>query len=236
MNKPSLIFLHGLRGSHEGLEDITKHFSNYQIFTPDIPPNHIPLTEYTSTEYAKWLANYILDNKIDRPILIGHSFGSIISAATAEKFPELINEKLVFIAPISEKHSKFFHILIPQFQFLPDKLIDYVITRFLLIPNDRDLFKYSLKSTELSRQNIYSRLDIVKCAQFCAEHSINDFNFKKSLFIIAGKTDRLNPLTKTKNIAKKHDAILKVIPRTGHLINFEEPDLVAKEILNFIEK
>lgn len=198
------------------------------------PPNHTPLKEYTSDSYADWLASYITSNNIEKPILIGHSFGSIVSAAIAAKYPNLLNDKVILIAPISEKPAKFFGKIIPTLSLLPDKFLDYVITRFLFIPNDSDLFEYSLKFTALSRQNICSKLDLIKCARFCSEHAVSDYKFNKNLLIIAGKSDRLNPLAKTKRIASEHNAILKIVPRSGHLINFEEPDTVAAEIKNFI--
>lgn len=234
MSKPSLIFIHGLRGNHKGLQQITDQFRDYKIYTPDLPPNHRPLKNYTSSEYAKWIINYIKENNLKNPILIGHSFGSIVSAAVAENYPDLIHKKLIFISPISKKPAKFFNFIIGPFQLLPDTLLDIIITRFLLIPMNFSLFNSSLKATKLSRQDTYSRGELVKCAKFSSKHAVSDFNFNKNLLIIAGEKDRLNSLTKTKKIAEKNHAKLIILPKSGHLINFEKPDTIAQEIKKFI--
>ena len=91
--KPTLLFVHGFRGNHFGLTEIIQKFEalGYSTYCPDIPPafntkeETLPkLTSFTAESYATWLADYILDNKLDHPVLIGHSLGSIIAAATAE--------------------------------------------------------------------------------------------------------------------------------------------------------
>ncbi|TWO99507.1 alpha/beta fold hydrolase, partial [TM7 phylum sp. oral taxon 351] len=93
--KPALLFVHGFRGNHFGLEEVITKFKDlgYPVYAPDIPPafntqsEKLPtLKNFTTEGYATWIADYILDNNLDRPILIGHSMGSIIAAATAEKY------------------------------------------------------------------------------------------------------------------------------------------------------
>ena len=85
--KPPLLFIHGFRGNHLGLADIANSFlPNYDVHTPDLPPvGDQHLDHYTADTYAEWVADYILAHHLDHPILIGHSLGSIIVAATAAK-------------------------------------------------------------------------------------------------------------------------------------------------------
>ena len=75
--KPALLFVHGFRGNHFGLEEVITKFKDlgYPVYVPDIPPafntqsEKLPtLKNFTAEGYATWIADYILDNNLDRPI------------------------------------------------------------------------------------------------------------------------------------------------------------------------
>lgn len=235
--KPPLIFIHGLRGSSLGLAEIASHFPDYKVFSPDLPPfgKSRPLNSYTADTYAKFIADFITAHQLDRPILIGHSMGSIITAATATKYPHLINQKLIFLSPISTKPSKFFATLQPLSVILPSHLVDYISTRFLFIPRDKKLFKDALQLTHQCAKTYLPRRHIYKSVNFSAKNCISDFAFKNESILIAGEHDRLIPQHKTSSLAKKRGFKTIFIPDSGHLINYEVPAEVATAIRDFIE-
>lgn len=239
MKKPTLLFIHGFRGNHLGLKE-TKEFleaKGYTCYAPDIPPafntqkEKVPaLTEHTADGYAKWVADYILEKKLDHPILIGHSMGSIISAATAEKYPELINEKIFFLSPICVTPPKFICNLAPLTAILPTKLISYVTTKYLLVPKDKQTFKEVLKITEKCAEKFTSKMDSGRAAKFSISYAISDFNFDKKAIFIAGESDKLNSQKQVKEVAKKFGAKPTFLKKSGHLINYECPVILAEEI------
>ncbi|MDO4759543.1 MAG: alpha/beta hydrolase [Candidatus Saccharibacteria bacterium] len=234
---PPLLFLHGFRGNHLGLEAIAKQFPGHQVHLPDIPPTgKTPLKTYDPQSYATWIANYIIEHQLDRPILIGHSMGSILAAATAAKFPELINDKIVFLSPISQKPPRFLTYLMPGLIIVPNKLIGYLVTKYLLIPKDRQLLAQTLDLTYRCYQTYTSRLDTVSAAKFSMRYAISDFNFDRTAIFIAGTTDRLNSQKQTRAVAKKYHAETIFLPDSGHLINYECPELVAEAIHNFLDQ
>ena len=115
--KQSIIFMHGFRGSSLGMEKVAAHFDSkkYDVYVPDIPPaGDESLPEYSPRFYARFLARYIKDNDIKNPILVGHSMGSIIAAIMAERYPDLINQKLILMSPISARTGRFFRMLTPD--------------------------------------------------------------------------------------------------------------------------
>ena len=230
MARKNLIFIHGFRGNHLGLEQLASFFSQdaYNIYIPDLPPaGGSSLTRYDKDSYADFLASYIKTNQIEKPILIGHSLGSIIAAATAEKFPDLISKKIVFMSPISEKPAKFFAMLTPLTAVLPNRLIGFITTKYLFVPHDKNLFRHTLKTTYLC--------GVFSAAKFSVSHSISDFNLKKQALFLSGETDRLIPRKKTEAAVKKYRATSKYIQNAGHLINYESPATAAKIIKDFIE-
>lgn len=237
MKKPPLLFIHGYRGSHEGLAEIAAEFPDYEVYNPDIPPaGGATFDEYDMPNYVNFIVDYIKEHRLEKPILIGHSLGSIIASAVASEHPTLINEKIILLAPISEKAAKMLKNLVPLTAVFPPKLVDYITTKYTFIPKkDHILFKKTMKLTHAGSA-ASKRLDIFKSGKFSATHSIRDFPFQKNTCIIAGEKDRLIPLAQTKKLATDLNANLAILPSTGHLLNYEKPIETAIAIRKFLEQ
>jgi pimeloyl-ACP methyl ester carboxylesterase len=103
----TLIFIHGYRGNHHGLEAIAGALPDFNIVIPDLPGfgASAPFAgEHSVEAYVGWL-NALVDHVVteqrlnEKPVVVGHSFGSIISAAFAVQ-SEAISH-LVLINPVS---------------------------------------------------------------------------------------------------------------------------------------
>ncbi len=238
--KHNLLFIHGFRGNGLGLKDLAENYfpkRSYNVFIPDIPPaGGNTLKEYSARFYARFIANYIKKNQIEKPILIGHSMGSIVAAAVAERYPELINEKIIFLAPISVKPAKPFAMLTPLTAVLPNKTIGYITTKYLFIPKDKNLFKQTLQTTYLCGADYTTKNDVFRSGKFSASCSIDDYEFKKKACFISGEKDRLIPREKTEKIAQKLNAKNVYIENSGHLLNYENPAATADAIKKFIKE
>jgi pimeloyl-ACP methyl ester carboxylesterase len=239
MSKKTLLFVHGFRGNHLGLESVVSYFRNkgYECFSPDIPPavntqnEELPsFSTYDVDGYAKFIADYILEKKLDHPILIGHSMGSIICAATAEKYPELIDRKIFFLSPICVTPPKFITNLVPLTMILPKRVVSYVTTKYLLVKKDRSFLKDTLKITNECAAKITSKRDLARAGKFSASFSISDFHFDRDAIFIAGEKDKLNSKKQIKAVAKKFNREPIFLKKSGHLINYECPEVLAETI------
>lgn len=236
--KKSIIFIHGFRGSSLGMEQVANCFDSkkYNIYVPDIPPaGDESLAEYSPRFYARFLARFIKDNEIEKPILVGHSMGSIIAAIMAERYPDLINKKLILMSPISARTSKFFRMITPLSVLLSNRTISFITTKFLFVPKNKQLFKETVLLVKHCGANYVSRFDVFKAAKFSTEYSIADFSFDKDVCIIAGDKDRLMPHKKTDILASNLGTKAIYIKGAGHLINYETPTEVAKLIKKFLK-
>ena len=238
-NKPPLIFIHGLRGSPLGLAGIAKHFSkDYQVFSPSIPPfgGAKPLKKYTVESYTNFIKDFIKEHQLKHPILIGHSMGSIIAAATAHRFPKLINQKLVLMAPISVKPAKFFARLEPLGCILPRKLADHISTAYLFIPKaSPKLYRKIINITHQCSDYPIKKSDLRKAIRFSTQNSISDFKLSQDTLFLAGEKDRMMKKSKTETLAKSLPHAKTVfIPNTGHLLNYENPKAVVRAIRDFL--
>ncbi|MBQ3410061.1 alpha/beta hydrolase [Candidatus Saccharibacteria bacterium] len=240
--KPPLLLIHGLRGNHQGLSQLAKLLekSGYEVYSPDLPPaGGQELKSYTAYNYAKFVADYILRLKLDHPVLIGHSLGSIIAAATAKHFPELINNHLILLSPISNKPAKFFAALTPLTSVLPNKTIGYITTKYMFIPESGADLKQVLSTTYLCGADYTSKKSVYAAAKFSAGHSIADYLPDKSRFkitMISGENDRLIPQKETDALAHRLGAKTIYLENSGHLINYEQPAALGKAILAALEQ
>ena len=103
----TLIFIHGYRGNHHGLEAIAGGLPDFNIVIPDLPGfgASAPFAgEHSVDAYVGWLNAFVdhiaHEQKLAaKPVVVGHSFGSIISAAFAAQSATISN--LVLINPVS---------------------------------------------------------------------------------------------------------------------------------------
>lgn len=246
MTKPALVFIHGFRGNHVGLEAVAREFPDYKVYIPDIPPFGTAgdLQQYTPANYAKYISDYITRHHLQRPILIGHSMGSLVAAATATKYPQKINDKLILLAPISVKPPRPIAALQPLVAVLPNKFIGWITTKYLYIPSkraDRELYRKTLSLTYDGGAQYTSRKAVRLSAKFSATHSLQDFNFHKRTLLLGGEKDRLIARRHTVKLATKLDSrrypvTTQFIKGAGHLLNYEKPAETATIIRQFIEK
>ncbi|WP_373522108.1 alpha/beta fold hydrolase [Aquiflexum sp.] len=83
-----LILIHGFCESKEMWKTFSEHLSTiYQVFCPDLPGfGESPLdpTQISLEEVAVWLQEWMEENHIQKPIVIGHSLGGYVTLALAE--------------------------------------------------------------------------------------------------------------------------------------------------------
>lgn len=238
--KPPIILIHGFRGSPLGLETIAKRLelNNYKVYIPAIPPfaGAEFLNFYGPDHYAEFIKGYIEKNNIDHPILIGHSMGSIIAAATASRYPELLHDQLILMSPISTRTPLSIKIISPLSALLPRSWVDYVTTKYLFVSNNRLLWKQALKLTNLCSSSTPPPLrEAIKAALFSTKYHVGIFKPEKNTLLLAGGQDRLIKKTDTQKLAHKLQAKTIFLPRTGHLHNYEQPLETANAILEFIQ-
>lgn len=238
--QPDVILVHGFRGSPLGLEAVAEDLrqAGFTVHLPAVPPfaGSKPLDKYLPEEYSNFLATYIREHNLSRPILVGHSMGSVVISATAKLHPELVNKKLVLLSPISTKPARPFALISPLAAIVPRPVVDYLTTRFLFVPKDRELFKQTMEITHAcSEDQPPTRSAIAAATKFSTDYCIYDFLPQQDTLIIAGAKDRLIGQKPTRALAERIQAKLHFIPNSGHLHNYERPHETAQLILDFIK-
>jgi len=255
--KPTLIMIHGFRGTHHGLLLIAKYLKGFNIIIPDLPGfgRGPKLDTYDLDGYVEWLHGYIEKQGITRlPVLMGHSFGSIICAAYAKKYPKTIH-KLILVNPIGEpalegpnKVMSKLAILYykvgaklpekPAHAWLAAKPIVRVMSITMAKTKDKGLRTYIHHQHDRYFSRFHSPQSLLESFTTSTTHYVGEFakDIPVKTLLIAGTLDDITPLSVQYGLAKKFPrASLKVIDNVGHLTHYETPERVATLIQAFIK-
>lgn len=100
---PQLLAVHGFRGDHHGLELIVDGLTDFDVWVPDLPgfgaSPAMPAADHTAANYAH-VMNQVAA-QLDCPVLLGHSFGSVIASYAATS-PRADYSHLVVLNPITK--------------------------------------------------------------------------------------------------------------------------------------
>lgn len=255
-----IIMVHGFRGTHHGLAKVVEALPEYQIIVPDLPGfgDSMPLAGqlHSLENYLRALDEFIttLDLK-QPPILLGHSFGSIIAGHFAAMYPERL-EKLILINPIGapalEGPRSTLTRLAIMYYWLGKKLPAKLAHKWLANPSivkimsvtmaktkDKELQNY-IHSQHLQHFSTFANPRVVAEAfRTSVSHDVSQIasNIKVPTLLIAGEKDDITPLEKQELLASKNALLrLEVIPSVGHLIHYEKPVEAATLIAQFLQK
>jgi len=256
MAKRTIILIHGFRGTHHGLELIAKHLKNFEVIVPDLPgfAEGERLDHYDLSSYVTWLKGFITKQNLPKPpILLGHSFGSIITAAYAAKNSTSI-EKLILVNPIGApalegprgimtKLAVFYYWLgtkLPgnlSHKWLASRMVVDIMSVTMTKTKDKALKKHIADQHRQYFSKFHTSESVSEAFSTSVTNSVRDFAKKISTptLLIAGTKDDITPISKQKELRELFpNAKLEVIEHVGHLTHYETPDQVAFFIEDFV--
>lgn len=255
--KPTLVMIHGFRGTHHGLLLVAKQLKGMNIIIPDLPGfgRGPKLKTYDLDSYVEWLHGFIKKQGLTRPpLLLGHSFGSIICAAYAKKYPTTI-QKLILVNPIgapalegpnrvmSKLAISYYKIgaKLPEkhaHKWLAAKPIVRVMSVTMAKTRDKGLRTYIHHQHDRYFSRFHSPQSVLESFTTSISHDVSQFarEIHTPTLLIAGSLDDITPLSVQYGLVKKFPkARLKVINDVGHLTHYETPEDVARHIQAFIK-
>ncbi|MCW4384427.1 alpha/beta hydrolase [Salinibacterium sp. SYSU T00001] len=255
----TVLLVHGYRGEHHGLEPVVAQLPGVRFIAPDLPAfgESSPLREgrHDIEGYARWLAAFVdaLD-LASPPVVLGHSFGSIVAAAAVSAGLE--TPALILVNPIAISARRgpraFATALTVGFyraaRFLPERgahafLGAPPIVRGMSITlaktKDRALraWIHSQHATYFSR--FHSKRTILEGFEASVSRSVGEYaaGIRVPTLLVAAERDDITPLSAVRALrASLADAELVVIPGVGHLIHYETPGEAASAITAFLSR
>ncbi|WGW13959.1 alpha/beta hydrolase [Saxibacter everestensis] len=254
---PTVIMVHGFRGDHHGLELIAQALTPTRVISPDLPgfgrTGPLP-TPHTLKGYVDFLRAFIRELDLATPpVVVGHSFGSIVAAGFAAEYPEALS-KLVLINPIAspalEGPQKVLTLLTvfyyrlatalpaaPGLELLRNRLIVRLMSIVMAKTKDPELRQYIHGQHDAHFSSFSDRQTLLEAfttsIQNTATQSAADI--KTPTLLIASERDDISSLPAQEALhASIVDSRLIVIPRAGHLVHYEAPQHAAAAIQEFI--
>ena len=254
--KQTIIMIHGFRGTHHGLAEIAKALpSSYTLIIPDIPGfgDGERLTSYDLDNYVLWLHRFIKRQKLKQPpLLLGHSFGSIITAAYAAKYPDTI-EQLILVNPIGApalegprgiltKLAQGYYWLgsiLPERtakRWLAAKPMVFIMSTTMVKTRDKALRKWIHRQHYTYFSTFHSAASVSEAFTTSVSHSVRDYAAAITVptLLIVGDKDDITPLARQHELHQRFfNSTLAVIENVGHLTHYETPEAVALHIQAF---
>jgi pimeloyl-ACP methyl ester carboxylesterase len=253
----TLIFIHGYRGNHHGLEAIAGALPDFNIVIPDLPGfgASAPFAgEHSVEAYVGWLnalvAHVVAEQQLtEKPVVVGHSFGSIISAAFAVQ-SEAISH-LVLINPVSApalEGPKAALTQLVKLMFwlsgaLPLKaglamLKSWPMVRGMSIvmtkSHQRALRRWVHEQHDANFNDFANRRVAIEGYNASISHNVGEYapNFKVPTTLIIGVKDDITSVKQQEAMAASIpvDWTLTNLQGVGHLTHYEMPAQVAMAI------
>lgn len=227
-----LVLLHGWGGNINSLQKLAEEIGEYAInpiYNLELAgfgDSQMPKPVMSTHDFAEYLNEFLTNNKIKEPILIGHSFGgkTIIDAVSSK----LIKPKAVVLICTSgikpqnnlkKSASKLLKKLVPQ-----------------SIQNNKKLktvfYKYIIKETDyLNSESLKESLSLI-----VEEHYDDKLEkIKIPVLIIWAENDSYVPVWMGRKIHSLiKDSKLIIVPNSTHGLPLHKPKIVSEIIYNWI--
>ena len=258
----TVVLVHGFRGDHHGLEPVVANLRGARIVSPDLPGfgESDPLGEaaHDIDGYARWLRAFVAGLGIEgRLVILGHSFGSIVVAATladGDAADALKPDAVVLVNPIGQpalqgprgvmtRLAIFYYWLgaaLPEklgFWLLRNGVIVRVMSVTMAKTKDRRLRRWIHDQHDRYFSAFSDRTVVLDAFTASVSHDVSEYAraIADRTLLIAAEKDDITPLAAERRLQTLFpDAQLVVIPDVGHLIHYETPAEAARAIEAFL--
>ena len=254
----TIILIHGLgsylRAWEKNIGELSK---NNRVIAIDLPgygkSSKEPHTGMM-TFYAGIVNELVKELKLNKVVIGGHSMGGQIGMTTYLKYPQIV-KGLVLAAPAGfERFTKgqkqwFRDVMTVDGVRLttPEGIQNNLASNFYRVPKDADFMVSERMEMRSADDFIPYCYAVVQSVHGMVDNPVIDYlqDIKVPTLIFFGENDNLitnrylNP-GRTVEIAKYgaskiHNSKLVMIPKTGHFLMFEKPEVFNKETIDFIK-
>ena len=254
----TIILIHGLgsylRAWEKNIGELSK---NNRVIAIDLPgygkSSKEPHTGMM-TFYAGIVNELVKELKLNKVIIGGHSMGGQIGMTTYLKYPQIV-KGLVLAAPAGfERFTKgqkqwFRDVMTVDGVRLttPEAIQNNLASNFFRQPKDADFMVSERMEMRSADDFIPYCYAVVQSVHGMVDNPVIDYlqDIKVPTLILFGENDNLIPNRylnpgRTVEIAKYgaskiNNSKLVMIPKTGHFLMFEKPEVFNKETIDFIK-
>lgn len=263
----TVVLVHGFRGDHHGLEPVIAQFDGSEVggvrfVSPDLPgfgaSDPLGGVKHDIEGYARWLRAFVGALAIEgRFVLLGHSFGSIVVAATLADpgaADAVRPDAVVLVNPIGQPALKGPRGLMTRLAILyywlasvlPEKLgfallRNGVIVRVMSVTmaktKDKGLRRWIHDQHDRYFSAFRDRAVVLDAFTASVSHDVSEYaaRIPERTLLVAAQKDDITPIAAERRLQTLFpDARLVEIPEVGHLIHYETPAAAATAIEEFL--
>lgn len=256
-NAETLVLVHGYRGDHHGLESFAGGLTDFNVIAPDLPGfgTSEPLkVEHNLEAYAVWFKAFIEKLELKNPLVVGHSFGTLVVSATEAKHSSF--SKIVLVNPVAGGKVVGISKLLLEFvkfyywfaHIVPEAIGNRMAKTYLLVDSmsayttksrDKALRKW-IKVQHRTHFNSFANSQVVWEAYLAASGNVvipfvKDIH--KPVLLIAAELDEITPVSAVYDFAKTMDnAQVHEVKGCGHLVHYEAASEANQVINEFFSK
>ncbi|MBO3662465.1 alpha/beta fold hydrolase [Microbacterium stercoris] len=251
----SILAVHGFRGEHHGLEPVVAFLPDVRVIMPDLPgfgeTGALPGRRHDIEAYADWLDAFAA-TVAPGAIVLGHSFGSIVSSAAVAR--GLRAPKLILVNPIGAPALEGPRGILTRLAIfyywagarLPKPIGTWLLRNRIIVritsiamakTRDASLraFIHNQHDTYFSR--FADRDTLHEAFVTSVSHDVSQYAERLTMptLLIAADRDDITPIEAERALAQRiPDARLVEIAGVGHLIHYEKPGEAARAIRDFL--
>lgn len=256
----AIVFIHGYRGNHHGLEAIAGAIEHSDIYIPDLPgfgQSEAFETQHNIEHYAKWLDSFLgALNLKQKPHLLGHSFGSIVVSAYAARFDGI--ETLILENPVASpalKGPKAFMTTIAKGFFwlagsLPESMGDAILKSWPMVrgmsivmtkSRMRELRSWVHRQHDENFNDYASRRVALEGYSASISNCVSDYvaSFKVPVLLLVGERDDITSIPQQERLFARLPVTgseFRSFAKVGHLTHYEIPDEIGQAIERWADK
>jgi pimeloyl-ACP methyl ester carboxylesterase len=253
----NLVLVHGYRGDHHGLEAFAGGLTDFNVYSPDLPgfgTSAALNVEHSLNSYADWFKAFLQEIKLENPLVVGHSFGTLVVSATEAKLG--LFEKIVLVNPVAGGRIVGVSKLLMEFvkfyywvaHIVPEVIGNRMTKTYLLVDSmsayttkskDKTLRKW-VKEQHRTHFNSFANSQVVWEAYVASTENVVTPYVKeihKPVLLIAAELDEITPVSAVYEFARTMDhAEVYEIKGCGHLVHYEAADEAIDVINKFFAK
>lgn len=253
-----MLIVHGFRGDHHGMDLIAAALRDREVLVPDLPgfgatsalAAGLSLDSYV--DHLGFLIAEVTARYDAPPIVIGHSFGSILVSHLAARQPDLTPE-LVLINPITtpalEGSARFLTGLTRLYyglgarlpenageRLLGSGIIVRLMSEVMATTQDPGLRRYIHDQHARYFSTYADRKSLAEAFDVSVSHTVTEVADRLTMptLVIAGDRDAIAPIARTRAVFAGHDDVRLIeLTGVGHLVHYERPESAASAIRTF---
>lgn len=257
-----VLMVHGFRGDHHGLEGIAREFvhehSEVRVLVPDLPgfgeTPPVPEREHDLALYGEWLRSLVRSLKLDRYVIVGHSFGSLVVANALAG--GLAPQAAVLINPISAPalegpQAVMTRLAVEYYRAadaLPERparallghpLIVRVMSEVMAKTHDRRLRRWIHAQHHSYFSTFSDTRTLLAAFRASVSHTVGEYSgsFHTPTLILAGERDDIAPLPAQLALHRRiSSSQFVVLPGVGHLVHYEAVAPAVAEMASFLRQ